>query len=47
MTEQEINQLAEEYAAEFEPMFRKVARRAYVDGMLKAMEYIREKLSEL
>ena len=33
MTQERIEQLAEAYAAEFEPMFRKVARRAYIDGL--------------
>lgn len=33
MTQERIEQLAEAYASEFEPMFRKVARRAYIDGL--------------
>ena len=46
MTEEQLKVMADEYAAKFEPMFRKVARIAFVDGMKKAMEIIK-KLIEL
>lgn len=55
MTQERIEQLAEAYAAEFEPMFRKVARRAYIDGLqqydklvtlLKEYKSAREKFNE-
>lgn len=56
MTQERIEQFAEAYAAEFEPMFRKVARRAYIDGLqhyaelvalLKEYKAARKKFNEL
>ena len=47
MTEQEIKQLAEEYAAEYVPMYQKVVKIAFFDGMQKAYEAMRDKLSAL
>ena len=46
MTEEQIKAMADEYAAEYEPMYQKVARISFVDGMKKAMEIIK-KLIEL
>jgi hypothetical protein len=40
MIQERIESLAEAYAAEFEPMFRKVARRAYIDGMTELAEFV-------
>lgn len=47
MTEEQIKAMAEEYKAEYVPMYQKVAKQAYIDGMLAAMEYMKKKLSEL
>lgn len=47
MTEEQIKAMAEEYKAEYVPMYQKVATQAYIDGMLAAMEYMKKKLSEL
>lgn len=47
MTEKEINELAEEYAQKFVPMFRKVGAYAFTEGFLAAQEMINEKLREL
>ena len=45
--EEQLKKMADEYAAEFEPMFRKVARRAFIDGMLEMAKQTRQKLMEL
>lgn len=47
MTEEKIRQLANEYTKEYVPRFQKVAEQAYIDGMLDAMKYMREKLLSL
>lgn len=47
MTEQEIKQLAEEYASEYIPQYQKVVKIAFIDGMQKAFEHMKEKLSAL
>ena len=47
MTEQEINRMAEEYTTKYIPMYQKVAKIAFMDGMQKALEYMKEKLAEL
>lgn len=47
MTEEQIKAMADEYAAEYAPMYQKVAGIAFVDGMKKAMEIIKNKLIEL
>lgn len=47
MTEEQIKQMVDEYAAEYVPMYQKVAGIAFVDGMKKAMEIIKNKLIEL
>ena len=40
MTQERIEQLADAYAAGFEPMFRKAARRAYIDGLQHYAEFV-------
>ena len=47
MTEEQIKTMAEEYIQDYDPMFKKAVRVAFIDGMQKAMEYMKEKLSEL
>lgn len=47
MTEEQLKVMADEYAAEYVPMYQKVAGIAFVDGMKKAMEIIKNKLIEL
>ena len=47
MTEEQIKALAEEYIKDYDPMFRKAARVAFIEGMQTAMKIVREKLTEL
>ena len=47
MTDEKIKEMAEEYIKDVEPMFRKVMRAAYINGMKDAMEVIKQKLMEL
>lgn len=47
MTEEQIKAMAEEYKAEYAPMYQKVVAIAFIDGMKTAMEYMRDKLTEL
>ena len=47
MTEEQIKAMAEEYIQDYDPMFRKAVRVAFIEGMQTAMEYMREKLTEL
>ena len=47
MTEEQIKTMAEDYTKNYISRFKVVAEKAYIDGMLDAMKYIREKLSEL
>lgn len=47
MTEEQIKAMAEEYKAEYAPMYQKVVAIAFIDGMLAAMECMKKKLSEL
>jgi hypothetical protein len=47
MTEEQIKTMAEEYIKDYDPMFKKAVRRAYIDGMKDAMEYMKKKLTEL
>lgn len=47
MTEEQIKTMAKDYTKNYISQFKKVAEKAYIDGMLDAMKYIREKLSEL
>lgn len=39
--------MAEEYKAEYAQMYQKVVAIAFIDGMKTAMEYMRDKLTEL
>lgn len=47
MTEEQIKAMAEEYKKNYISRFKKVAEQAYIDGMLAAMKYVKEKLSEI
>lgn len=47
MTEEQIKAMAEEYTKNYISRFKKVAEQAYIDGMLDAMKYMKEKLSEV
>ena len=47
MTEEQIKAMAEEYTKNYISRFKKVAEQAYIDGMLDAMKYVKEKLSEI
>ena len=42
MTEEQLKVMADDYAAKFEPMFRKVARFAFIEGMQLGMEMSKE-----
>lgn len=47
MNEELIKQKAEDYVKNYVKPFKTVAEKAYIDGMLDAMKYMKEKLSEL
>lgn len=47
MSEEQIKSMAEEYIKDFDPRFKKAVRMAFIDGMKTAMEYMRDKLTEL
>jgi hypothetical protein len=47
MSEEQIKTMVEEYIKDFDPMFKKAVRRAYLDGMQAVMEFMRNKLQEL
>lgn len=47
MTEEQIKAMAEEYIKNYDPMFKKAVRVAFIDGMKTAMEYMKEKLTEM
>ena len=47
MTEEQIKAMTEEYTKNYISRFKKVAEQAYIDGMLAAMKYMKEKLSEI
>lgn len=47
INEEQLKVMADEYAAEYVPMYQKVAGIAFIDGMKKAMEIIKNKLIEL
>lgn len=47
MSEEQIKAMAEEYIQDYDPMFKKAVRVAYIDGMMAAMKYMKEKLSEI
>lgn len=46
MTEEQIKAMAEEYIQDYEPMFRKAVRVAFIEGMQTAMAYMKDKLTE-
>lgn len=46
MTEEQLKVMADDYAAKFEPMFRKVARFAFIEGMQLGMELSKEVIEE-
>ena len=47
MTEEQIKALAEEYIKDYDPMFRKAVRVAFIEGMQTAMKIVREKRTEI
>lgn len=47
MTEDQIKEMAEEYIKDFDPMFKKAVRMAFIDGMTVAMKVVSDKLKEL
>lgn len=47
MTEEQIKTMADEYKADYIPMYQKVVAIAFVDGMKAAMEMMKKQLSEL
>ena len=47
MAEEQIKAMAEEYKAEYVPMYQKVAQQAYIDGMMDALKFIKEKMQNL
>lgn len=47
MTHEEFTAMAKEYAEKYVDRYKKVAENAYIDGMMDAMSYMRDKLSEL
>jgi hypothetical protein len=47
MSEEQIKQMAEEYVKNIVSSYKIPAEKAYIDGMLDAMKYIKQKLMEL
>lgn len=47
MSEEQIKEMAKEYTKQYLSRFKKVAEKAYIDGMLDALKVIKEKLQEL
>lgn len=47
MSEEQIKEMAKEYTKQYLSRFKKVAEKAYIDGMLDALMVIKEKLQEL
>ena len=47
MTHEEFMAMAKDYAEKYIDRYKKVAENAYIDGMMDAMKYMRDKLSEL
>lgn len=47
MTEEQIKAMADAYTQNYISRFKKVAEKAYIDGMLDALKYVRENLSDL
>lgn len=46
MTEEQIKQMADEYASEYIPMYQKVVKIAFIDGMMKGFEQSREAIEQ-
>lgn len=42
MTEEQIRKMAEEYASEYIPMYQKVVKIAFIDGMIQGMQKVKE-----
>ena len=47
MTREQIEKVADEYASEYATMYQKIAKMSYIDGMIHAFEYMKEKMSNL
>lgn len=47
MTEEQMKILADEYKAEYAPMYQKVAGIAFIDGFYAAMKFMSDRLKEL
>lgn len=47
MTEEQYRDMAESYIEKYEPRFKKVAAQAYIDGMMDALKFIKEKMQNL
>lgn len=47
MTEEQMKTLADEYKAEYAPMYQKVAGIAFIDGFYAAMKFMSDRLKEL
>lgn len=47
MSEEVIKQMTEDYIKNVVSPYKKVAEKAYIDGMLDAMKYIKKKLMEI
>lgn len=47
MTKEQIKTLADEYRAEYAPMYQKVAGMAFIDGIEAALKFMSDRLKEL
>ena len=47
ITEEQMKTLADEYKAEYAPMYQKVAGIAFIDGFYAAMKFMSDRLKEL
>ena len=47
LNEEQIKETAEVYIKDYDPMFRKAVRVAFIEGMQTAMKIVRDKLKEL
>ena len=47
MTHEEFLAMAHEYAKQYVDRYKTVAQNAYVDGMMDALKYMRDKFMEL
>lgn len=46
MTEEQIKQMADEYASEYIPMYQKVVKIAFIEGIHLGMELSKEVIEE-